>query len=565
MFAKVIDEQGDAIQGVQIYHKGALVVDEGETSTTSDKAGLMRLPNVTTGDVIVTLAEVFEQSTLRRVHDDWAYRVYTSNLHKDTNGAPHPDTVGDPGQQLVILGSRDPLILFNIVVSIEWDADKQYLVMIEDAFRKASDYLYDVTDGQMAFGQVNMYDNAQYWSDADFQISTKNTVRPYAFVGGITSDDTAHSIRVGRFWSGNSGNEGNWNEPNGYRTLIHEFGHYALYLYDEYFVRTVNASGHFTGQRVAACTSLEVGPTSGRNQSDPHPEQPENASIMYYQYKASELADSNRWSTSCRNTEQHRLNGKSDWETVLEHYGGHGWTLNTPSSRGSVMGGPSEFPRHLLPFPKISIHNGGIIKDNSASHEITVVDPQRQPVSNVLVALFKERGEQSIAIDQGLTDTAGHITVYGANKDDRIQAASFDGVLAGRATVGEEVAIELLLKPIGALAAASDVGKSTPYLSITPSSDGTGFIIQVNGVPQSSQSLHASLSPAEGGGSPQSTALAYSPSGAIYSGAVSLDGVGLGTGKLQVTGGNLTIPLNSDYNLQRVIYSKSNSLYSEDQ
>ena len=65
----------------------------------------------------------------------------------------------------------------------------------------------------MAFGSVNLYDKAKYWNDADFQISTKNTVRPYAFVGGISSDDTTHSIRVGRLWSGSSGNEGNWNEP----------------------------------------------------------------------------------------------------------------------------------------------------------------------------------------------------------------------------------------------------------------------------------------------------------------------------------------------------------------
>jgi hypothetical protein len=64
------------------------------------------------------------------------------------------------------------------------------------AFRAASHYLFDLTNGQMAFQQVTIYDNAERWADADIQLTATNTVRPYAYIGGIISSDTS-SVRWG--------------------------------------------------------------------------------------------------------------------------------------------------------------------------------------------------------------------------------------------------------------------------------------------------------------------------------------------------------------------------------
>ena len=72
-----------------------------------------------------------------------------------------------------------------------------------------------VINGQMALGWVSIYDQAKYWADADVQISTKNIVRPHAYVGGITSTDKAHVIRIGRGWDGYSGSQGDWDQPDG--------------------------------------------------------------------------------------------------------------------------------------------------------------------------------------------------------------------------------------------------------------------------------------------------------------------------------------------------------------
>jgi hypothetical protein len=63
--------------------------------------------------------------------------------------------------------------------------------------------------------------------------------------------------------------------------LAHEFGHYGLYLYDEYFAFVRDAQGNVIGERPAACTGL-----GNRNSATAAV----NASVMDYQYASSELA-----------------------------------------------------------------------------------------------------------------------------------------------------------------------------------------------------------------------------------------------------------------------------------
>jgi hypothetical protein len=545
---RVVNENGEPAGNSSVYYSGAFL-------GTTDHLGLLDLPGpLQVNETLSALWPLAERPTSRGIHNGWAYRTYITNVEVADGGITSTHIITPTGRQLLTVKKPNPLVLFNVVVSIEWDADEAYLAIIADAFHEASDYLYDVTDGQMAFGQVTIYDNAQHWADADFQISTKNTVRPYAFIGGITSDDTAHSIRVGRFWNGSSGNQGEWNEPYGYRTLIHEFGHYGLYLYDEYFVRLLDAEGHFTGEARVACTGVDV----LSNASDAT-----NASLMYYQYNASELADSDRWTVNCRNTEQARVNGVPDWQTVAAHYGGTEWALNTPSSRGSVMAGPKAFPSHLLPFPVIEVHDEG---GGGAPCRLRVLGPEGNPFPNALVALYTTPQTYTVAIDQGLTDPQGVITIYGALKGDTIQAASFDGAYAGAVTVDGREAYILTLSPTSAGRLAAQEGGSSPYLNLIPGSEGDTLMLEVHGAPAGSLPLSAVVIPGEGGGSPQSTSLAYSLGEDAYVGQVSFAGVGLGSGEVQVSGvaGGQWVSINSDYNLLRVLDGQANGLASED-
>ncbi len=554
-YIKVVDDNGNPVAGVPVYANGQPITQTVTGLTVTDRAGLLNPGPLDFGTTLVALAQVQEQTTPRAAHDGWAYRLYLTNLNLDGEGAPQPDVVSQPGEQRLTVGQDTPLILFNIVVSVEWDATKAYLMMLEDAFGQASDYLYDITDGQMAFGQVNIYDQAEHWAEADFQFSTKNIVRPYAFVGGITSEDEAHTIRVGRFWDGGSGNNGNWNEPHGYRTLVHEFAHYALYLYDEYFMREVDEGGNFIREVDAFCTREEV-----MNNN----EEATNASLMFYQYNATELADKTyNWDQNCTNTEQYRLNdGQSDWETVLSHYDGPGWTLNSPSEQGGVMAGPDEFPTALLPFPEVISHNLGLV--GGSSRQLTVLSPQGQPIHNALVALYTTVDQVTLAIDQGLTDRQGQIAVYGAAPGDTIRAATFDGALAGGLPVGSETSFQLTLMSTGTSGPEVQAGESPPYLNLIPGTEGDTLTLMVRGTPADSSLLDAVVIPGEGGGSPQPTSLAYSSSEGGHVGTVSLSGVGLGTGRVRVSGDALPGAINSDYNLQQVRAITANHLYSED-
>jgi len=559
-WVRVVDEGGTPLSGAWVYRNGTLIADSDGMAYQTNALGFLLVNGLDPSDCLVALVPRHKQLTTRTAHgssgQNWAYAINVTNADLDPQGHITTTQMYDPatGEYLLTTARDNILVTFNVVVSIEWDAEEEYLTTVADAFGRASDYLYDVTDGQMAFGQVTIYDNAQHWADADFQISTKNTVRPYAFIGGITSGDTAHSIRVGRFWNGSSGNQGEWNEPYGYRTLIHEFGHYGLYLYDEYFVRLLDAEGHFTGEARAACTGLDV----LNNASDAT-----NASLMYYQYNASELADSDRWTVNCRNTEQARVNGEPDWQTVMAHYGGTEWVLNTPSSRGSVMAGPEAFPSHLLPFPTVEVHNAG---PGGSPRQLAVVGPEGHPFPNALVALYTTPHTYTVAIDQGLTDQQGHLTVYGAVERDTIQAASFDGAYAGAVTVDGRTAYTLTLSPTSAGRLAARASSSSPYLNLIPGSEGDTLLLEVHGAPTGSLPLSAVVIPGEGGGSPQSTSMAYSAAKDAYVGQVSLAGVGLGSGEVRVSGvaGGRWVSINSDYNLLRVLDGQANGLASED-
>jgi hypothetical protein len=126
------------------------------------------------------------------------------------------------------------LYLFNVIVAIEWLPTQQYMRQLEWGFRHASDLLYDVTNGRMAFGQV-LFADSDWMGCADIQIMASNRLLPQSWVGGLIDKKKYTPIRVGRgVWNRKPEIAIPWDEPEAYRTLIHEWGHYALALRDEY-------------------------------------------------------------------------------------------------------------------------------------------------------------------------------------------------------------------------------------------------------------------------------------------------------------------------------------------
>jgi hypothetical protein len=159
---------------------------------------------------------------------NWAYRSYQVVV---PDGAPAP---GDDWP------FREYLYLFNVLVALEWYPSKEQIQRLEWAFRRASDFLFDVTDGWMALGQV-VFGGPELQAAADIQILASNRLHPRAWVGGLhpnkeyERDEKFMPLRLGRgLWNDVRKGAIPWEEPEGYRIIVHEWGHYALNLIDEY-------------------------------------------------------------------------------------------------------------------------------------------------------------------------------------------------------------------------------------------------------------------------------------------------------------------------------------------
>jgi hypothetical protein len=134
---------------------------------------------------------------------------------------------------------RPRLYLFNIVIAFEWEPSPQSIQQVRLAARQASDFLYDVTDGYMAIGQV-LIGGAECLEGADIQILASNRIHPRSWIAALYQEQKYQPIRLGRgLWRKNLSATLSWDQPDGYRTLVHEWGHYALGLIDEYLSETL--------------------------------------------------------------------------------------------------------------------------------------------------------------------------------------------------------------------------------------------------------------------------------------------------------------------------------------
>lgn len=443
-YIKVVDEFGNPAAGVPVLAAGEMITRGVGEMAVTDQAGLLNPGSLEEGAALVALSQAFEQQTTRQCHDEWAYRLYLTNpiiWDADGNHA-ETDLLTAVGQQRLELTRSRPLILFNLVISVEWNATEAYLAELEQAAQAASDYLYDVTDGQMAFGNVTIFDDRVCWIGADLQISARNIGIPHAHVGGLFANDSTQVIRVSRYWNGNISNQGSWQHPDGFRTWIHEFAHYAFRLRDSYRGRQI-IDGIPLGWVKTECTTNEV--------FNPRELGNAKATIMYSQYDRSEFASHtvpDLWSAddSCEKTAQWQSNGTSDWGTIKETFtdtlGLERWLVQTPADRPSgVMAGPEELPIFLPAWPTITIQDSG---QHAPTRTLTVY-AESEPYTGAFTALYRLTGQ---VIDQGFTDENGRLDVLGATTGDIIRVFAFNGTLYGETVVTDDLELSITLLPV---------------------------------------------------------------------------------------------------------------------
>ena len=401
----VQDEADAPVAQAQVFRNGNL---EG----TTDIEGGLYISGLADGDTLVARKKILEQSTSKQSHNqdstqNWAYRVYVTSLTIPKDTDPVPYTVSDSTTvQVLVLRKSNTLIGFNILAVVEWDANSVYLGELLQGFQKASNYLYDATDGQMVLERVTINDNNQNMGNADYQIRASNQETPRGHVNGILPYDL--HIFLGRYWSGESANQGSWMNYYGYSTQIHEFGHYGLGLYNSYYFYLT-----MTATKIDSwCTSLLMHFNTTKQT---------NATLMDYQYNATEFADRDvpsQWSSTCELTDQWQKTGKSDWEAILDLFRDTTpeprWTLRRPANYSGVVSGPTVIP--LSNWTQVMIGSDASTGVCEPPRTYRVTEPSGAPVSGAGVVLRKGGWD----IEQGKTDKQGNITVLGAAVGDQL-------------------------------------------------------------------------------------------------------------------------------------------------
>ena len=393
---RVRDEAGWDLPQSEVYVNGQL---EGVTDSEGKLCSYVAL-----NDELIARWLAAEYLGAKAAHtidslNQWRFRAYITSMDPDADGQPAPFLVTDTKvDQVLVVKRTNPLIGFNVVAVLTWDATSAYLTQLVQGFELASKYLYDVSNGQMLFERVTIYDNGQNLAGADYQIRSSNQEWPRAHVGGI-DHGAGWQVTLGRYFDGKSAGTGPWPEPDGYRTMVHEFGHYGLALYDSYF-------GYYgTEKRPAYCTGAEIRTNTSADA---------NASVMDFQFNASELAMrgvSGLWSDYCQQGHQWQVYGMSDWEAVRARFTSAAVTIRAPSR---VVPGPDTIPAASWSHVSVGADaNTGVC---TSPPTVQIVAPDG---GKMVFAVDLVRGEE-VVIPQGTTDEWGRIEILGGGKDDRV-------------------------------------------------------------------------------------------------------------------------------------------------
>jgi hypothetical protein len=231
----------------------------------------------------------------------------------------------------LVVNDQKPLILYDLIISLEWDAsdDEIFLLELEESIRRASELLFDVTNGQMALGRVDVFQAKSYWNAADVVIYADNSLRPSAAIGGVVNTsmpDTVISptkkinayvpgqIKMGPSWDPFRLSSSDFGE-DWWQALAHELAHYLLFLPDNYLgFKEGDILGRVNCPLSFMTTTRDPGYT--------------------------EFLTGAEWTGNCLNTLAERTTGRYDWQTVRQFYP----MLNAPDGR---FEGPRALPLNV--------------------------------------------------------------------------------------------------------------------------------------------------------------------------------------------------------------------------
>ncbi|MCX6834966.1 MAG: hypothetical protein NTW07_07515, partial [candidate division Zixibacteria bacterium] len=313
---------------------------------------------------------------------------------------------------------------YNLMVSLEWDAEEAYLQGLTADFKQMSNYLYDVSDGQVRLDTVVILDDKSLWNEADIRITASNVYWPNAGIMGMGWTGFP-PITMPRKWFGDPDSCRVFSYllhplvdgvSDNYRTIGHELGHYGLGFSDEYLF--VDGAGNLLPAN-ARCGSL---PGGNYGFMDHHYDRP------YFGVLASEMSSEYRYQDgTCRNTAQWYDNSRSCWDDFERWAEGPLNGIYVPILKPSVADSTEHItPAGLnyFPGPNDDLYNldydvGQLVQFPAA---VVPPDPNIHSVhlkvdtvapGGLNVQLLRRGASPMYQIDQGTTTDDGKLWVYG--------------------------------------------------------------------------------------------------------------------------------------------------------
>ncbi|MBN1887871.1 MAG: VCBS repeat-containing protein [Thermoflexales bacterium] len=280
---------------------GALIADDAGIPFHTDAQGYLQgRGELAVGDQLLALVPITWTDTYTL--------YYTSGTPTELGMDTH--TVSAAGVQTLAVSAEHPLLVFDLSLSLEWDAhsDTSYLEELAYNLQRASEHLYDFTNGQVALGQVDVYQNADEWAYGHVAVRANNRLRPFAAQGGIVLTDTADpqhpdivyapgQVTMGAIWN-RYGNPGQSLGEDWAIILAHELSHYLLYHDDTYL--GLDESGYL--KAVTTCVGSAMGDLYDK---------PNNTEF---------IAKETDWQARCADTLPEKTLGRNEWETMALWY-----------------------------------------------------------------------------------------------------------------------------------------------------------------------------------------------------------------------------------------------------
>lgn len=522
----VAASDGTVVEDAVVYHlpkdknRGAMPLADtrGYTYHPGNDGRLEGQGELHDGDRLMAIAPT--TPTTPTTPTNWTIEATPSPLHytsapliADTVTAVlKPDmTVVSGATQTLTISQDNPLLLFDLAVALEWDArsDRQFVEQLSANLRRASELLYDWSNGQAALGRITIYHDARAqarpdgtspWSDADVRIFATNRLRPNSAQGGIVSRAIADpkpisvstpityvpgSVNIAATWNRYGDTAGNLGE-DWPRALAHELGHYLFFLNDNYV-------GVDEGRLVSVSGCAGV-------MADPYRTDDEKG---YGEYHADDI----EWQSKCQETLSATETGRSDWETITTFYPRLKAPPPTEPPTRSILLGPDILPIEVTQVsesapvtPTTALEHpvfylvGDESTDDKLRHTPFV---DLQPAAGARAFLFKSKlgapCEYDRVVDLG-RPRLDQVLARGAQPGDLLcvtdpehrRAGCSDNLAAGN----DEVELKVLPE-----AWQPDV-MITPVTTLTPTVTVTGLQVIVTGLP--AVNLKGQLFPLDG-------------------------------------------------------------------